>query len=193
MQHISPGSSSGKSGTSAPRSARQVPEDPSVKIVRRHPESRRQYKSCRIRRKASGLAQVISGRMYSQLVLCLAIAATANALPQGGQSSSSTATRTNPSSSSRSANGLVGTFSSVAPTSTAGLPPNFTIPDGDNSQPQNTSNIPKTPIGPRIPDIPDYALTYAPIVYLAEDEQFWPSRQDVHLGKHGTRFVEELS
>jgi len=69
----------------------------------------------------------------------------------------------------------------VGPAPSASLPPNFTIPDSNSTQPQNTTDLPTTPLGPRIPDIPEYALTYAPIVYLSEDEQYWPSRMDVHL------------
>ena len=71
-----------------------------------------------------------------------------------------------------------GTASTVTISGTGRLLPSS---DPSANSAQNTSNIPSTPLSSLY--LPDYALTYAPILYLATDELFWPSAIDYHLSK----------
>lgn len=45
------------------------------------------------------------------------------------------------------------------------------------------ANPPTKPSAPEYPPLPAYALTYAPLLWLHEDEHYWPGDPLQHLGR----------
>lgn len=96
----------------------------------------------------------------------LSLLGSAAALPQA-PSGSSSSSRSGSSSSQRSSSRSGTPTSSIA------------VPDANPTDYPDNSDVPIS--APVDPDIPDYALTYAPIIYLHTNESYFPSSLDVHL------------
>lgn len=107
-------------------------------------------------------------------VAALALLQVVSALPQAPSSSSSSSSARSSSSSSQR--------SRSSTSSRTGTPTSIDVPDANPTDYPDNSDVPIS--APVDPDIPDYAITYAPIIYLHTNESYWPSSLDVHLSKY---------